>query len=326
VPETEDPTVTLVRLLDKNIRVTKDDGSLARILVSQEWYDRELFKNYDGQVSVGHERSEDQKIGFSGTARRRVSFARVNAWTVDKSEQGVTGRKMRGKMCAEINRVIREKRIKPNETLYYFAGVGPTTGTHKAYQAGSSSELSPTSAGWTELIAIEYEKLWYSDDNRYSKSVNVNLQYALMLFRFRIDPDEKVVKKIVLKFEGYGTAPSGNGVTVKVWNFTASAWQNTVTGTGDTDETITITLSSSLTDFIDSDGYVCLIARTTNASDGVTSATLYCDYSDCVITVEGITYCDVVSYRDEDQVNVKPFIWRTEFTVKSWLFENIPAT
>jgi len=326
VPETEEPVTTLVRLLDKNMRVVNDDGSLAKVYVSQQWYDRELFKNYDGQVTVGLDHSEDQKVGFSGTARRRIGFARVNIWTTDKPEQGVTGRRMRDKMRAEINRIIREKRNKPNETLYYFAGVGPTTGTHKAYHVGSSSELAPTSASWTELTSVEYEKLWYSDDNRYSKSHNVNLEYALTLFRFKIDPEERVVKKIALKFEGYGTAPGGNGATIKVWNFMASAWQNAQVGTGGADEVITITLTSNLTDFIDSNGYVYLFARTTNASDGVTAAILYNDYAECVVTVEGITYCDVVSYRDEDQVNVKPFIWRTEFTVKSWLFENVYST
>jgi len=53
---------------------------------------------------------------------------------------------------------------------------------------------------------------------------------------------------------------------------------------------------------------------------------LHCDYAECALTVEGITYADIVGYRDEDQVNVKPFIWRTEFTVKSWLFENVYTT
>jgi len=324
--EIEEPITTLVRLLDKNMQVAKDDGSLAKILVSQEWYDRELFKDYDGQVTVGLDRCEDNKIGFSGTTRRRVGFARVNIWTVDKPEQGVTGRKMRDKMRGEINRIIRERRTRPNETIYGFVGVGALTGTHKAHHAGSTSELAPTSSSWTELANTEYEKIWYSDDNRFSKSVNVNLQYALMLFRFKIDPDEKVVKKITLKFEGYGTAPAGNGVTIKVWNFTSQAWQNPAAGTGGTDELITITLSSNITDLIDGNGYTYLLAGTTNPSDGVTSAVLYCDYCECVVTVEGITYCDIVSYRDEDQVNVKPFIWRTEFTVKSWLFENVQAT
>jgi hypothetical protein len=43
----------------------------------------------------------------------------------------------------------------------------------------------------------------------------------------------------------------------------------------------------------------------------------------CPVTVKGITYCDIVSFHDLDRVDVKPFIFRTEITVKSWFFENI---
>lgn len=322
--EIEDPIKTLVRLLDKNLRVVKDDDSLAKIYVSTEWYDRELLKNYDGQVTVGLDRSEDQKIGLSATLRRRVGYARVNIWVVGKS--GVAGREVRNKLRQEVNRVVREKRTKPNETLYDYVGAGPLAGTHKVYYAKSASELAPSASDWTEFSASDYEKIWRSDDNRFSYSQSEDGKHSLVLFRIKIESDEKTIRKIVLVFEGYGTAPAGNGVTVKVWNSEASAWQNTQTGTGGGDEEIVITLTSSLTDFIDADGYVYLLARTTNPSDGVFSATIYCDDSECLATVEGITYVDVVSYRDEDEVRVKPFLWRTEFMVKTWLFENVMVT
>ena len=322
--EIEDPVTTLVRLLERNIRVVKEDDSLAKIHVSTEWYDRELLKNYDGQVTVGLDHSEDQKIGFSATLRRRVGYARVNVWVVDKPD--VTGRKMRNKLRQEINRVVREKRTKPNETIYNFVGVGPLTETHRAYYAKSASEPAPNAAEWTELSASDYEKIWSSDDDRFSYSQSENGKYSLILFRVKIESDEKVVKKIVLKFEGYGTAPAGNGVTVKVWSFTAYSWQNAQTGTGGSDEEIFITLTSSLTDFIDANGYAYLLARTTNPSDGVSAAAIHCDYSEGAVTVEGITYVDVVSYRDEDEVRVKPFLWRTEFMIKTWLFESVQVT
>jgi len=204
--QVEDAVTTLVRLLDRNMRVVKDDGSLAKIYVSREWYDRELLKNYDGQVTVGFDPtrgSQDQKLDISGKTRRRLGFLVVNVWCIDKPEQGVNGRRMREKLREEINRVIREKRAKPNVALYDFVGVAPSTGTHKAYHAGSASELTPEDVNWTELTATEYEKLWYSDNSRFLKSHNVNLEYALMLFRFKVDPDENVVKQIDLKFEGY---------------------------------------------------------------------------------------------------------------------------
>ncbi|MGF3573574.1 MAG: hypothetical protein ACQXXG_09180, partial [Candidatus Bathyarchaeia archaeon] len=60
--EVENPVDTVVRLLSNNMWVVKEDGSLASILVSKEWYDRELFKNYDGQITVGLAESRDTKI------------------------------------------------------------------------------------------------------------------------------------------------------------------------------------------------------------------------------------------------------------------------
>ena len=322
----DNAVTTLTRLLRRYLQVAKDDGSLATLEVSGEWHNRELLKNCDGQISVGLDRTEDQKLSFDGNLRRTLSFIRVNVWVVDKPEQGVVGRNMRDKIRAEVNRVIREKRNEPNVVDYNFVGVGCSTATYKAFHTASVSELTPTDSGWTELTDIEYQKIWYSDDTRLSNSASENGEYAMMLFRFKVDADENVLKQIVLKFEGYGTAPSGNGVTIKVWNFSASAWQSAVSGTSGTDEVLTITLDSNLPDYVDADGYVYLLAKTTNASDGLTPATLYCDYVEIGFAVNGMTYADISAYQDRNEVRVKPLLWRTEFIVKSWLFENISTT
>jgi hypothetical protein len=230
---------------------------------------------------------------------------------------------VRQKIVEEINRVVRQNRNKPNETFYDFVGIGQFAGNHKAYNAGSANELSPESANWNELEDLDYQKVWYSDDSRYSKSHNINGEYALMLFRFKVDPREKTVKKIVLTFEGFGAAPNGNGVTMKVWNHVTKEWQHAQNGTGENDEMVTVTLTSNLTDYIDDNGYVWLLTRTTNPSNGSTAASINCDFVSCAVTVNGITRLDVVSFGDVDRVDVKPFIYRTEFTLKSWSFENL---
>jgi hypothetical protein len=333
--EVEDPVITLVRLLKANMRVVNDDGSLASIFVSREWYDRELLKNYDGQVTAGlREPSPVRPLTLDHSLSQRILNFKVDCWVVDK-EGKQAGNRTRSKLREEILRIIREKRTKPNETTYDFVGIGQPTGTHKAYHAGSATALPPTSPSWTELTDEEYVKLWYSDDDRFSKSHNVNTEYALILFRFKLetskyDPHERNVKQIVLSFEGYGTTPGGNGVTVVVWNHATSAWENSVSGTGGADETITITLTSNLTDYIDMDsdgvGYIYLLAGTTNPSDGITPAVLYCDYVKCVLTVEGITHVKFGSYRDVDETSVKPFLWHSEFMVIGWMFENVPET
>jgi len=315
--ETENPVDTVVRLLQKEMLVIKDDNSLANVHVSGEWYNRELFRNCDAQITVGLAESRDTKIEMSGRLRRRLATLRVNVWSQNKL--------IRNKTVEEVNRVIRQNSNKPNETAYNFFNTNQTTNTHKAYSKSSANELMPEDAGWIEIDNVDYEKLWYSDDNRYLKSTNINGEYAFMLFRFKIDSREKTVKKIILDFEGYGNAPAGNGVTIKVWNHVSGAWQNSQSGTGGADETITITLTSNLTDYISDDGYVWLLARTTNPSDGSTPTILYCDYVSCTVTVNGITYLDILSFRDADRVDVKPFIYRTEFTLKSWYFEDIAS-
>lgn len=334
MPEVEDPTVTLVRLLKANLRVVNDDGSLASIFVSREWYDRALLKNYVGQVTVGlRQPSSVKPLTLDHSLSQRILNFKVDCWVVNK-EGKQSGNRTRSKLREEILRIIREKRTKPNETSYDFYALG-TSGPHHAYHAGATSELVPSSASWTELTADEYQSLWYSDDSRFSKSVNVNLQYAMMLFEFmfetsKYDPHERNVNKIALSFEGYGTAPGGNGVTVKVWNHVASAWESPATGNSGADETITITLTSNLENYIDMDsagvGYIYVLARTTNPSDGITSAVLYCDYAKCVLTVEGITHVKFGSYRDVDETSVKPFLWHSEFMVTGWMFENVPET
>jgi hypothetical protein len=322
--EVEDSVTTTIRLLSKNMRVVKEDNAIANIYVSKEWYDRELFKNYDGQVTVGLSESRDTKVEMSGRIRRRLGTLRVNVWATDRPATTDSGRLMRQKMVEEVNRIVRQNNKIPNQTRYDFAGLGyPSGDPHKAFQVGASSELVPGNASWTELTNTEYQGIWYSDNTRYSKSTSVNLEYALMLLRFKVESREKTVKKIVLAFEGYGTAPGGNGITIKVWNHVASAWQNAQTGTGGADETITITLTTSITDFIDSNGYVWLLARTTNASDATTAAIIYCDYVSCTVTVNGITYLDIFSFRDADRVDVKQFIFRTEFQLKTWMFEDV---
>jgi hypothetical protein len=320
--ETEDAATTIVRLLRTQLRVVKDDGALASVTVTSEWQNTDAFKGCDGQVTVGLAESTDQKIELTGKTRRRLSTLRVNVWATDAAGAGEAGRVMRGKIVEEVNRLLRQNRSKPNETLCDFFNSGPATQAHKAFSG--TSEATPTDGGWTELSGVDYQLLWYSDDNRCQISRGGNGEYAALLLCFKVECREKTVKKLLLTFEGYGSAPGGNGVAVKAWNHAVGAWQNIQTGgAGETDETINIALVSDLPNYIDGEGFVWLLARTLYASDGASPAMLWCDYASCLVVVNGITYCDVAGYRNLDRVDVKPFIYRTEFTVKSWFFENI---
>jgi len=324
VSEVEDPVTTVVRLLDQNMRVIKDNLAIGNILVTSEWYNREVFKNYDGQITVGLRQAQDLKVELSGRIRRRVGALAVNVWATDRPDpKAEPGKVVRRKMLDEVLRIVRQNRAVPNRTVYDHYGLGASSSTNRAYDGGAVSELEPDDAGWIELSAAEYVKLWASDDQNHMKSDKVLNEHALMLFRFKVQSREPTVKRIVLSFEGYGTASAGNGVTVKVWNHTTSAWGNAASGTAGSDETITVTLTSSHSDYIDEGGFVWLLATTTNPSNGSAPARLYCDYASCTVTVNGITYCDITSYRDQDNVEVSPFVFRTEIGLKTWLFENV---
>ena len=128
----------------------------------------------------------------------------------------------------------------------------------------------------------------------------------------------------MLNFIGYGLAPSDNGVTMKVWNASSQAWQNATTGTGSSNAAVTIILTASITNYIDSNGYVWVLVRTTNPSTGSSGiAEICCDTANAVGTVDGITYIDIANYSDKDKTDVKPFVYRTEFLLTSWYLETI---
>jgi hypothetical protein len=329
----ENPISTVLRLIDNRIVVVKDNAARASIKCTEENYDRELLKNYDAQITCGQSApSEDQRLNLSGTKRRRIAHLKVAAFAMNREISSADpGRVMRDKIVEQLNAIIRECRQIPYETTYNFYGLGYPEGTpHKAKDAAANSEQSPSSLAWTELSAANYEKIWSNDDVLHSKATSIATQYPQMLFRFKIGKKENYdlqplpgcVKQIVLTFVGYGTAAAGDGVTLQVWDDDAGAWSNAATGTASAKETLTITLSANLTNYIDDDGYCWVLARTTNPSAGA-ATTLYCDFVQCVIQVTGLTYCDVVSSSNSDLIDVKPFIYKAEFILRGWLFEDI---
>ena len=333
--EFENPVVTILRLIESRLRVVKDDGGLARILCSQANYDRELLKDYDAQITVSKtsEPSQSQKHTLDGKLRRRIYFLRATITTVDKpSPSSDAGRVMRDKVLEQLLLIIPENRNLPYRTFYNFYPLDAASATHKAYSAAATSELAPSSSLWTELPNPEYANLWGSDDQRHTKTASGNGEFAFMLFRLKIsakagearnEPRKQCLNRIILAFEGFGVSPAGYGAALKVWNHATGSWGDAQVGTAETDQTLTITLTQNLTNYVNDDGYLYLMARTTNPSDGVSSAVLYCDFVEATVDVRGVTFCDVHSYRDVDVTDVKPFLYREEITIVAWLFESI---
>jgi hypothetical protein len=319
--EIEDAAITIERLLRTQMRVVLDSGALALVNVSSEYPNTEALKGNDGQVTVGLAETVDQKLDLTGKIRRRTATLRVNVWATDTQPVNESGKMIRNKIAAEVNRIILLNRSKPNETVYDLVGLASGSQGSKVFSG--TIEAAPNTA-WIELSDIDYQHLWYSDENRCQISQSASGSFTTLLFGFKIKSRRNTIQKLVLTFEGYGTAPDGNGYTVKVWNNTAQTWQNERSHAGtEQDHTLTITLASGATDFVDEDGYVWMLARTSYASDGSSAATLFCDYACCAVTVNGVTYCDVAGSRNLDRIDIKPPIYRTEFTVKTSLIENL---
>lgn len=322
--EVEDPVLTLIRLIESLIRVIKDNGDFARIIVTEGNYDREVLKEYDGQVTVSMVDGFDQIIK-DGRLQREVNLLKCSVFSVDKSAPGSSpGKVMRKKIAEQVKAIIRENRNLPYQTVYNFYGLGyPAGDPHKAFDAASTTDIVPSSASWAELSSLEYQKIWSSDDIRHSKSTTVNNEYALMLFRFKIAPREQCVKQVVVSFEGYGLSPNGDGVRIKVWNHETSMWEHEQWNLFGSDQTISITLTSGITDYIDSGGYLYVLVKTRTASNGVDPALLYCDFAQCVIQVEGITHVDLQNFRNVLVTDLKPYLHSAEIAVKTWRFVTI---
>jgi hypothetical protein len=333
--EFENPVVTVLRLIESRIRAIKDDGGLARVLCSQANYDRELLKDYDAQITVSKtsEPCQQQKHTLDGKLRRRIYSLRATITTVDKPTPSAdVGRVMRDKVVEQLLLIIPENRNLPYRTIYNFYPLDATSETHKVYDAVATTELEPSNPTWIELPNPEYANLWGSDNARHAKNANGNGEYPFTLFRFKMgvkagesrnEPRKQCIKRILLSFEGYGVASQGNGVTLKVWDNISGAWSNTQNGSLGTDETVSITLTENLTNYVDANGFLYLMARTTNPSNGVSPAILYCDFVQATVDVRGITFCDVHSYRDVDVTDVKPFLYKEEIQIVAWLFESV---
>ncbi len=329
----ENPMSTVLRLIGNRIRVVKDDNSVATVRCSEENYDRELLKGIDGHITCSLVDRQDQKLNNNGTKRRKVVFLKVLTTSANRELPSADpGRTMRDKIATQINNIIRECRQIPYITTYNFYGLGyPEGAPHKAKDADASSELTPSAASWLELDASNYQKIWANDDVLHSKVTSVTGQYPQMLFCFKIgksvntdlQPLKTCLKQIMLTWIGYGIVAAGvDGATIKVWNSQTNTWTNAASGTGSAKETLSITLTENLTNYADANGYLWLIARTTNPSSGA-AATLYCDFVQCVIYVQGLSYIDVVSDKPSDIIDVKPFLFKHEFQLRGFYFEDI---
>jgi len=116
--QTEDPKTTLVNLIKNNIVLKKDDNQTpATVHVSQEWFNSQLFRDFDAQITVGLVDGSLEKLNVGGSWVRHGDRYRIIGWSVDKA--GITGKGMRWKIRCEIERIIRANRKSPGGALSF---------------------------------------------------------------------------------------------------------------------------------------------------------------------------------------------------------------
>ncbi|MCJ7763190.1 hypothetical protein MUP38_07040 [Candidatus Bathyarchaeota archaeon] len=341
--ELENPVTTILRLLKTKVSVIRNNASVASILYSPEHYDREFMKTYDAVVTLGLESEDINKVNLASTIRWRMIYLRCLIHTVDRTIQIDPAREMRDKTLAGILAVIQANRNLPYQTIYNFDGLGYYSTTHKAYEGADATELAPNSTVWTELSVADYQHFWTSNNDRHTKSTTSNTKYSQFLFSFKVGKNttsttiselearEQCLKKLVLTFEGYGTGaqpgltpPPTPGITFKIWDHSTSAWTHTQTGTSSAvDEVTTITLTADLINHVDANGYLHVLVRSTYPSNGSDPSSITGDFVECTLQVTGLTFCDVLSFRELNDTNAKPYLWKTELKLKGYMFETV---
>jgi len=116
--QAEDPKTTLMNLIKNNIALKKDDNlTPATVHVSQEWFNSQLLRDFDAQITVGLAEGSMEKLNVGGSWVRHGDRYKITGWSVDKA--GVTGKEMRWKIRCEIERIIRANRKSPGGVLSF---------------------------------------------------------------------------------------------------------------------------------------------------------------------------------------------------------------
>lgn len=327
--EFEDPVDTIIRLLDNQLNLTFDDGSAMALLVTRKTCDRRQFTTYDGQISVSEiEPSTLRPLNLEQSVAQRLAALQIIACAVQKTKED--GDRIRHKLREDIVRVLREYRFRPHLTSWTFANITQATDKHTALEQDAAAQPDPDDGSFTELSDANYGKVGASDDDRFQQTTSENTKFPFSLLKFKFaTPKESQVSGIGIAVEGYGVIPGGNGFKLSIWNHVASAWQQAQTHAEASDDTLTITITSGMTNYIEvaADGYsyIYVLVQTTQASDGVDPAATHIDYALCQLTVDAITHIRTPAYTDLDEGRGKECFFKTIFRTVAWLIQTVAA-
>ena len=104
----EDPKELLVGLLQGNIKVYEDDGvTEVPGVVSAAWYDKEIFKDYGWQVTVGPVVDARARVLDLGALHREYGERlQVSVWVLRKRGVNYTPERLRHDLIHEVDRIL----------------------------------------------------------------------------------------------------------------------------------------------------------------------------------------------------------------------------
>ncbi|MCM3567838.1 hypothetical protein [Neobacillus mesonae] len=179
---------------------------------------------------------------------------------------------------------------------------------HKAYPISNQALLTPSNLQASyEGAQPTYDQIAKLDGTTRSVSTTTNGYYAETIFAFDIIQEierqigripkstleDKIqwvkdnIVKITCNWWGYGSGPNGNKATLQRWSASTSTWSTDAGNNVNAKGTVTNIKQETATptNNIDSMGFVHFLAYA-DASDGVTTSTIYTDYVELEIELK----------------------------------------
>ena len=138
------------------------------------------------------------------------------------------------------------------------------------YDQGDLPPLDPSYlSSYTEFTSSEYTNACYNDSyynvwegsnghGNQSGDIHPSGYYGNVYYRFRINQDVFSIKSINISWVGHDTLSNGGVFVIYIWNVSSSSWKELkrVTSSMSSDQNYTISVTSSIYNYIDSDGYL----------------------------------------------------------------------
>jgi hypothetical protein len=134
---------------------------------------------------------------------------------------------------------------------------------HEAFKGYDDQSPADSSPDHQELIPGEYTAISAPDNNRAAYTCPEEFKYEFHRFIFQIQEEPSVISQIYVRHEGYGKPEYNNyGLDLYIWNYNDTQWELVGSHFCETDCVTEATYTSGFTNYIDTNGYLQLLAET----------------------------------------------------------------